>query len=45
MPIRYQHDETVATTPDRAFAALDALPSRAVRGRWPQQGRLWSELE
>ncbi len=26
MPIRYQHVETVATTPDRAFAAIDDLP-------------------
>lgn len=25
MPIRYQHVETVATTPDRAFAAIDDL--------------------
>ena len=29
MPIRYQHVETVATTPDRAFAAIDDLPLTA----------------
>ncbi|HVC95228.1 MAG TPA: SRPBCC family protein [Pirellulales bacterium] len=29
MPIRYKHDETVATTPDRAFAAIDDLPLTA----------------
>jgi uncharacterized protein YndB with AHSA1/START domain len=29
MPIRYQHAETVATTPDRAFAAIDDLPLTA----------------
>jgi hypothetical protein len=31
MPIRYQHVETVATTPERAFAAIDDLPLTA---RW-----------
>lgn len=29
MPIRYQHAETVATTPERAFAAIDNLPLTA----------------
>jgi hypothetical protein len=29
MPIRYQHVETVATTPERAFAVIDDLPSTA----------------
>ena len=29
MPIRYQHAEPVATTPDRAFAAIDDLPLTA----------------
>ena len=29
MPIRYQHVEPVATTPDRAFAAIDDLPLTA----------------
>lgn len=29
MPIRYQHVETVATSPDRAFAVIDDLPSTA----------------
>lgn len=29
MPIRYQHVETVATTVDRAFAAIDDLPLTA----------------
>src|SRR3954466_11131554 len=30
MPIRYQHAETVRTTPERAFAAIDDL-ARAAR--------------
>lgn len=29
MPIRYQHEETVATSSDRAFAAIDDLPLTA----------------
>jgi hypothetical protein len=29
MPIRYQHVETVATSPERAFAAIDDLPLTA----------------
>ena len=29
MPIRYQHAEAVATTPERAFAAIDDLPLTA----------------
>ena len=29
MPIRYQHIETVATTPERAFAVIDDLPLTA----------------
>jgi hypothetical protein len=29
MPIRYEHVETVATTPERAFAVIDDLPSTA----------------
>jgi hypothetical protein len=29
MPIRYQHVETVATSPERAFAAIDNLPLTA----------------
>jgi hypothetical protein len=29
MPIRYQHAETVNTTPERAFAAIDDLPLTA----------------
>jgi hypothetical protein len=29
MPIRYQHSETVRTTPARAFAAIDDLPLTA----------------
>ena len=29
MPIRYQHVETVATTPDQAFATIDNLPMTA----------------
>ena len=29
MPIRYQHVETVATSPDRAFAVIDDLPLTA----------------
>ena len=29
MPIRYQHTETVHTTPERAFAAIDDLPLTA----------------
>jgi hypothetical protein len=29
MPIRYEHSETVRTTPDRAFAAIDDLPLTA----------------
>jgi uncharacterized protein YndB with AHSA1/START domain len=29
MPIHYQHTETVATTPERAFAAIDDLPQTA----------------
>lgn len=29
MPIRYQHVEIVATTPERAFAAIDDLPLTA----------------
>jgi hypothetical protein len=29
MPIRYQHIEIVATTPERAFALIDDLPSTA----------------
>ena len=29
MPIRYQHVEIVATTPNRAFAAIDDLPLTA----------------
>ena len=29
MPIRYQHVETIATTPDQAFAAIDDLPLTA----------------
>ncbi len=31
MPIRYEHTETVRTTPERAFAAIDDLPLTA---RW-----------
>jgi hypothetical protein len=31
MPIRYEHAETVRTTPQRAFAAIDDLPLTA---RW-----------
>ncbi|MGP0064775.1 MAG: SRPBCC family protein [Isosphaeraceae bacterium] len=31
MPIRYEHTETVRTTPERAFAAIDDLPLAA---RW-----------
>ncbi len=31
MPIRYEHVETVRTTPERAFAAIDDLPLTA---RW-----------
>jgi uncharacterized protein YndB with AHSA1/START domain len=26
MPIRYEHTETIATSPERAFAAIDDLP-------------------
>ena len=29
MPIRYEHAETVATTPERAFAVIDDLPLTA----------------
>jgi hypothetical protein len=29
MPIRYQHTETIRTTPQRAFAAIDDLPLTA----------------
>jgi hypothetical protein len=29
MPIRYQHVETVSTTPERAFAVIDDLPTTA----------------
>ena len=29
MPIRYEHAETVRTSPDRAFAAIDDLPLTA----------------
>src|SRR5215472_2024413 len=29
MPIRYEHVETVATTPERAFAVIDDLPLTA----------------
>src|SRR5262245_38891496 len=29
MPIRYEHTETVHTTPERAFAAIDNLPLTA----------------
>jgi hypothetical protein len=29
MPIRYQHTETIRTTPERAFAAIDDLPLTA----------------
>src|SRR5262249_24831327 len=29
MPIRYEHAETIRTTPDRAFAAIDNLPLTA----------------
>jgi hypothetical protein len=29
MPIRYEHTETVRTTPERAFAAIDDLPLTA----------------
>jgi hypothetical protein len=29
MPIRYEHTETVHTTPERAFAAIDDLPLTA----------------
>jgi Polyketide cyclase / dehydrase and lipid transport len=29
MPIRYEHAETVRTTPERAFAAIDDLPLTA----------------
>lgn len=29
MPIRYQHEETVGTSSDRAFAAIDDLPLTA----------------
>ncbi len=31
MPIRYEHEQTVATTPERAFALIDDLPLTA---RW-----------
>src|SRR5262245_33573463 len=29
MPIRYEHTETIRTTPERAFAAIDDLPLTA----------------
>ena len=29
MPIRYEHSETIRTTPERAFAAIDDLPLTA----------------
>jgi carbon monoxide dehydrogenase subunit G len=29
MPIRYEHAETIRTTPERAFAAIDDLPQTA----------------
>ena len=29
MPIRYEHTETICTTPDRVFAAIDNLPLTA----------------